>query len=73
VIGHYQDMLSHHGVEIGLRQARKHLGWYLDRAGEAVPLVLRQRILRSFDPQEVEVLLREAFALPATTPLASAA
>jgi len=28
VRGHYDDMLSHYGSEIGLRIARKHLGWY---------------------------------------------
>jgi tRNA-dihydrouridine synthase B len=26
--GHYDDMLSHYGREVGLRIARKHLGWY---------------------------------------------
>ena len=31
VVAHYEDMLSLYGVESGLRQARKHLGWYLDR------------------------------------------
>jgi len=28
VRGHYDDMLSHYGTEVGLRIARKHLGWY---------------------------------------------
>jgi tRNA-dihydrouridine synthase B len=28
VLGHYQDMLSHYGTEVGLRVARKHLAWY---------------------------------------------
>jgi tRNA-dihydrouridine synthase B len=28
VRGHYDDMLSHYGREVGLRIARKHLGWY---------------------------------------------
>ena len=28
VRGHYADMLSHYGTQIGLRIARKHLGWY---------------------------------------------
>src|SRR4051794_17740503 len=28
VCGHYDDMLSHYGTEVGLRIARKHLGWY---------------------------------------------
>jgi tRNA-dihydrouridine synthase B len=26
--GHYDDMLGHYGTEVGLRIARKHLGWY---------------------------------------------
>lgn len=28
MIEHYQEMLSHHGREYGVRLARKHLGWY---------------------------------------------
>jgi tRNA-dihydrouridine synthase B len=28
VRGHYDDMLSHYGREVGLRIARKHLSWY---------------------------------------------
>ena len=30
----YDEMLSHHGLAIGLRHARKHLGWALDAAAE---------------------------------------
>ncbi|WP_068089585.1 tRNA dihydrouridine synthase DusB [Polycladidibacter stylochi] len=30
---HYQMMLSHYGHEVGLRAARKHLGWYLEASG----------------------------------------
>src|SRR5262249_47376155 len=36
-IAHYQDMLSLYGIESGLRQARKHLGWYLDRHAASAP------------------------------------
>src|SRR6185437_124378 len=28
----YEEMLSHHGLRIGLKHARKHLGWALDAA-----------------------------------------
>ena len=28
----YDEMLAHHGLRIGLRHARKHLGWALDAA-----------------------------------------
>ncbi len=30
----YDDVLSHYGLRIGLRHARKHLGWALDVAGQ---------------------------------------
>lgn len=43
----YQDMLMHHGTAVGLRHARKHLGWALDvaasTAGAAVALLQRWR------------------------------
>ncbi len=32
ISAHYQAMLSHYGSDLGLRVARKHLGWYLDTA-----------------------------------------
>lgn len=28
LLRHYQDMLDHYGVEVGLRVARKHISWY---------------------------------------------
>lgn len=28
VAGHYDDMLSHYGTDVGMRVARKHIGWY---------------------------------------------
>lgn len=33
VIGHYEDMLAFYGIDLGLKVARKHLGWYLEEAG----------------------------------------
>jgi tRNA-dihydrouridine synthase len=32
IIDLYKEMLAHHGLRIGLRHARKHLGWALDAA-----------------------------------------
>ncbi|MBY6089840.1 tRNA dihydrouridine synthase DusB [Maritimibacter alkaliphilus] len=58
VSGHYEAILSFYGKALGLRVARKHLGWYMDEAGTAD--VLRGRILRSFDSAEVIRLLRPA-------------
>jgi len=50
---------------VGLRAARKHLGWYLDRiiaAGGGGDASLRTRLFRSDDPAEVIAVLRSAAA-----------
>ncbi|MBX3569278.1 MAG: tRNA dihydrouridine synthase DusB [Rhizobiaceae bacterium] len=53
VIAHYEDMLATYGTESGLRQARKHLGWYLDlHAPDAGP-EQRMAILRCEEPKAV--------------------
>src|SRR5580698_5190403 len=63
----YGETLGLYGVEIGLRHARKHLGWALDVAAEAasVPADLvkmhRSRVLTATDPTLVLRLLAEAF------------
>jgi nifR3 family TIM-barrel protein len=67
VVAHYEDMLSLYGVESGLRQARKHLGWYLDRHAPIVSTERRKRILTSFEPREVVAELRRAFAENSTS------
>jgi len=61
VVSHYEDMLSLYGIDIGVRQARKHLGWYLDCHAEHCDPGIRASILRSFDPTEVVNGLRAAF------------
>ncbi len=60
VEAHYEDMLSLYGVDAGLRHARKHLGWYLDRHAPGLPGDVRKRIMTSFDPCEVVELMRRA-------------
>src|SRR5690606_27623191 len=60
VIAHYEDMLALYGVESGLRQARKHLGWYLGRHS-AADVQLRSRIMTAREPAEVIASLRLAF------------
>ena len=63
----YEEMLAHHGVDIGLRHARKHLGWALDTAAATAdaPLHLlkaqRGRVLTATDPAVVQARLIEAF------------
>lgn len=60
VSGHYEDMLRFYGVVLGNRVARKHMGWYMDRA--ATPRALRQRVLTEKDPKRVLSLLQDAVA-----------
>lgn len=62
VVSHYEDMLSLYGIESGLRQARKHLGWYLDRHAPVVCAEQRKAILTSFEPGEVIAGLRSVLA-----------
>ena len=51
VCGHYAAMLGHYGTPLGVRVARKHLGWYLD--GLAGAEALRRRVLVADDPAAV--------------------
>lgn len=63
----YDEMLTHHGVAIGRRHARKHLGWALDAAaastGAPVELLKnhRTRILTAEEPAETRRLLANAY------------
>jgi nifR3 family TIM-barrel protein len=67
VRGLYDEICSHYGLRIGLRHARKHLGWALDVAAQVsrAPAeklkAWRQRILTSEDPASVHQALDEAF------------
>jgi tRNA-dihydrouridine synthase B len=62
----YDEICRHYGIRVGLRHARKHLGWALDVAAHAlVPAeklkAWRQKILTSEDPSGVHQALGEAF------------
>ncbi len=63
VARHYQAMLGFYGTELGLRVARKHLGWYMDGAG--TDPALRRAILTAKSPGDVLGLLPGAFVSPA--------
>lgn len=63
----YDEICSHYGLRIGLRHARKHLGWALEvaaqcsRAPVAALKTWRQKILTSEDPASVHRSLEQAF------------
>jgi tRNA-dihydrouridine synthase B len=65
--GLYGEMLGHYGAEIGMRHARKHLGWALDAAAAVTGAsaddlkAARSRVLTASDPAIVLRGLAEAF------------
>lgn len=72
-VEHYEAMLAFYGVEAGLRHARKHLGWYLDRARVAVPGEVRAAVLTSKNPREVRGLMLAALSAKPDEPMKEAA
>lgn len=49
--GHYEAMLGFYGTDLGVRVARKHLGWYMDYC--QTPVALRREILTERVPAQV--------------------
>ncbi len=56
---HYEAMLGFYGRELGVRIARKHLGWYADSAG--AERALRAKMMVATEVGEVMALIRLAF------------
>lgn len=73
VAGHYDDILSFYGRELGLRVARKHLGWYAEANGAAN----RAELMRAATPEATFAAIRAGFGdaappeLPAPARLAA--
>ncbi len=70
-IGHIEAMLAHYGAALGLRNARKHIGWYLATSGLSDALIKRwrQRLCTDDSPGNVLRGLHEAYGMvegPAT-------
>ena len=63
----YAEVCNHYGLRVGLRHARKHLGWALEVAGRcsrapaATLKTWRAKILTSEDPAGVDRSLQDAF------------
>ncbi|MEO0831344.1 MAG: tRNA-dihydrouridine synthase, partial [Pseudomonadota bacterium] len=58
VRGHYEAMLAFYGEVLGLRVARKHLGWFMETAGTGADA--RRSVLTAKSPKEVMALLPDA-------------
>ena len=61
---HVEEMLSHYGVSLGLRNARKHIGWYLEKSGHAADTVKawRRRLCTEESAERVLQGLGEFYA-----------
>ena len=53
---HYEDMLSHYGTEVGVRIARKHVGWY--SKGLPGSAEFRAAVNQTSEPARVRALIR---------------
>ena len=62
IVDHYEDMLTLYGIEQGLRHARKHLGWFIDRHAPDAPSELRRAAMTSTAPKDVIEVLRITFS-----------
>ena len=58
VAEHYDSILKFYGRDLGVRVARKHLGWYMDEAGTTH--ALRRKILTAVTPEDVFEVLPHA-------------
>ncbi|KIN72329.1 tRNA dihydrouridine synthase DusB [Sulfitobacter guttiformis] len=58
VLGHYDALLGFYGTKLGLRVARKHLGWYMDHAG--TPDNARRAVLTAQSVEETLIALPAA-------------
>ncbi len=61
---HIADMFAHHGCDLGVRNARKHIGWYLESAGyEGAALKRwRKRLCTQDNPAAVLSGLTQAYS-----------
>ena len=57
---HHEGMLTHYGLEIGLRAARKHLGWYARNLPHAA--AFRRAVNKATEREAVGELIRRFFA-----------
>ena len=70
--GLYEEMLRHHGKEVGRRHARKHLKWALEVAAQTAGAVcelfsrFRQQVLTLENPELVLTHLAQAYAALST-------
>ncbi len=69
MLGHLQNLYGFYGEAMGVRVARKHIGWYLKTLPESAGL--RERVLRVETAREQQTMIRGFFADQDITELAA--
>lgn len=59
LLGHYDEILDYHGLELGIKMARKHLGWY--SKGLSNSAEFRVRINQLSEAQDVRNTIHEFY------------
>ncbi|WP_119256294.1 tRNA dihydrouridine synthase DusB [Shinella zoogloeoides] len=72
-VEHYRMMLDFYGVEAGLRHARKHVGWYLERFAPGLPGAAKAEIMTARDSDLVAGRLADALLSAGAAKLGEAA
>ena len=63
ILAHYQSILGFYGRDLGLKNARKHLGWYMDCL--TINKTERSAVFTATDPKVVHQLIRRYCQQPA--------
>jgi tRNA-dihydrouridine synthase len=72
-VEHYRTMLDFYGVEAGLRHARKHVGWYLERFAPGFTGSAKAEIMTARDSDAVAGRLATALLAGGAARLGAAA
>ena len=57
---HYRMMIAHYGDDVGVRHARKHVGWYLETLAPETPGSRKATMMTSANADEVAALFADA-------------
>lgn len=59
-LDHYRMMIDHYGEDVGVRHARKHIGWYLETIAPGASNDLKTRMMAARRAEEVLPMFAEA-------------
>ncbi len=65
---HYRLMINQYGDDVGVRHARKHIGWYLDTLAPQTPAAQKVRMMTSDSADEVLGIFADVLEAAARSP-----